>query len=225
MVTPFSLCDSTHVQFFYAGIMFYSFVFAFPLPIHLFVPCRCRSLQTVSHSRLTFRLTPADIYPDPSHITSSSTTHASHCMHILSRLSLPLPPPPITYRHPPCILSPSPFVFVYYSSTHPSLTLCICYMILHHPAISGLSGRLPGRSKTARKTPVASFVVSDGPKLMRSIHQNTSTSLGWVSSVSSIVFGSIYWIQFYIDDVQITIHWRYISRGGVPLNPATAIAI
>jgi len=45
----------------------------------------------------------------------------------------------------------------------------------------------------------------------------------WAFGVSSIVFGSIYWIQFYIDDVQITMHWLYM--GGVPLNPAATIAI
>ena len=167
MVTLFSFRDSTHVQFFYAGIMFYyNFVFAFSPPIHSFVPRRCRPLQTVSHSRLTLRSTLADIYPDPSHITSSSITHAQHCMHILWRLSLPLSSPNHISSSPallPCILSPSPSAFAYYSSTHPSLTLCICYMILHHPAISGHSRRLAGCFQTAQRTPVASFVVSNGP--------------------------------------------------------------
>lgn len=110
---------------------------------------------------------PADIYLCLSHITSTSTTtHLPHCMHVISWLSLLLSPPlPIAYSHlphpPPCIVPPP---LLPLSITHPSLTLCICYMILHHPAISVFPPVcLSGCSQAAIKLFVASFIISDDP--------------------------------------------------------------
>ena len=116
-----------------------------PLPLrqHSFV----RSPSTVPPLRLPFLSIvippphPVDTHPCLSHITSTSiTAHLHHCMHILSRFFL----------HPPCrsqshiVISLSPCILSFpppsgLSISHPSLTLCICYMILHRPAVCGHS--------------------------------------------------------------------------------------
>ena len=115
--------------------------------IRLSVPPR-RSLHPVSPFSQSLSIAlpsapphPADTHPCLSHITSISiTAHLHHCMHILSRFSL----------HPPCrsqshiVISLSPCILSFppplgLSISHPSLTLCICYMILHRPAVCGHS--------------------------------------------------------------------------------------
>jgi len=70
-----------------------------------------------------------DIYPCPSHITSTTTTaHDHRCRYILSQLSLRFLHPPTMFSYLFAVLHP-PFPPLFIS--HPSLTLCICYMILH----------------------------------------------------------------------------------------------
>jgi len=193
-VTPFSLRDPTLYNFFIPGLCFiascspfHPFVCSPPVVVGPSKPFPTLALLSTRPRRHLPGSLSYNIKLDNSRLTLHAYPFAAFAAPFLA--------PPTTYRHlpPPSLLHSlaPPSAFVYYSSTHPSLTLCICYMILHHPAIPGLSRRLSSRSQTAQNPPVASFVVSD--ELMRSIHQGTSTSLlVWASSVSSIIFGSIY---------------------------------
>ena len=123
--------------------------------IRLSIPPR-RSLHSVS----PFSQSPypplhssADTYSCLSHITSTSiTTHLHHCMHILSRFSLH--PPRRSQSHIVISLSLHPFLpplLLGLSISHPSLTLCICYMILHRPAVCGHSCSPLGHLKPPEK--------------------------------------------------------------------------
>jgi len=83
---------------------------------------------------------------------SSPTAHAPH------------------YTHSVRCLSPFPLgclrLILGHSSIHPPLTLFIWRMRLHHPAISGLSRHLPGRSKHPER-----------PELMRLIYDRKTAKL------------------------------------------------
>lgn len=121
-----------------------------PLPLrqHSFVrspstvPSPRLPFLSISLNRLTLRPTPPRRHPPVpfsynvnKHNSSPPSLHA-YPFAVFPTPSLPLP---ITYSYlsfPLHPLLPPPLGL---SISHPSLTLCICYMILHRPAVCGHS--------------------------------------------------------------------------------------